>query len=316
MPSNFSPAGSAPALPYDVPSQTKSSAPIRLFGLAMIPAGIGGWWYNWRLAETQGEFYVKLCLFAPLAVAGGLLIAIRPDWVGPLRPGGSRGHKVALIAVMAFMFLFSGIDLYRLMHSHSKNAPPTQASVIAWRPEMGVPPKSALTERNSERNSQMNFLNQTYTLGSYNQKHNPTWEFVTGGETVDNWNTLITLIDRPDARTHEEMDRLSEGVMLNYKNHGGQILLAKTMQEQSGAPFNYMVAAFEEPQQQRYELNFVKVGLGKTNAIISIYGVRVSDPQDYRAKAKNYMDQSSGQVGQALGGAVLPDISALPRKVF
>jgi len=293
-----------------------SLAPLRLFGLAMIAAGVGGWWYNWHLAETEGEFYIKLCIFGPLGLAGGLLMLLRPEWAGPLRRDSTRAHKIALFSVLGFMFIASGIDFYRLKHSHSKNAPPSRASVIAWSPSMGVPPKSLLSERNSERSMEMNFLNQTYQLGSYNQKHNPTWEFVTGGETVDDWKTLVTIIDRPDARTHEELDRLAEGVMVNYKTHGGQILLAKTMREDSGATFNYMVAAFEEPAKQRYELNFVKVRLGSTNAVISIYGVRISDPQDYRTKAKNYLDQSSGEVGRALGAAVLPEISKLPRRVF
>src|SRR5438876_471162 len=241
-----------------------SLTPLRLFGLAMIAIGVAGWWFNWHLAETKGEFYIKLCILGPLGLAGGLLMALRPEWAGPLRSDSTRTHKIALFSALGLMFIASGIDFYRLKHSQSKNPPPSRAAVIAWSPSMGVPPRSALLQRNSERKTEMNFLNQTYQLGSYNQKHNPTWEFVTGGETVDNWNTLVTIIDRPDARTHEELDRLAEGVMLNYKTHGGQILMAKTMQQSSGATFNYMVAAFEEPAKQRYELNFVKVALGET----------------------------------------------------
>jgi hypothetical protein len=37
--------------------------------------------------------------------------------------------------------------------------------------------------------------------------------------------------------------------MATYKSHSGQILLTKTMRENSGAVFNYMVAAFEETGQ-------------------------------------------------------------------
>ena len=43
-----------------------------------------------------------------------------------------------------------------------------------------------------------------------------------------------------------------------------------------------MVAAFEEPVKNRFELNFVKFGLGPKNAYILVYGARVSDPKDYK----------------------------------
>jgi len=97
----------------------------------------------------------------------------------------------------------------------------------------------------------VSMMARTYRLGSYNQKSHPTWEFITGRETVDNWTTLVTLIDRPDAHSREELDRLGEGVMSNYKSHGGQILSAKTMRDKSGAAYNYLVAAFEEPAKRR-----------------------------------------------------------------
>jgi hypothetical protein len=127
---------------------------------------------------------------------------------------------------------------------------------------------------------------------------------------------MVTIIDRPDARTREELDRLAEGIMTTYKSHGGQILAAKTMRADSGAGFNYMVAAFDEPAKQRFELNFVKMALGPTNAAIMIYGVRISDPRDYRTKAKEFLDRNSGEIGRALGNGELPDISKLPRKAF
>ena len=77
-----------------------------------------------------------------------------------------------------------------------------------------------------------------------------------------------------------------------------------------------MVAAFEEPTKQRFELNFVKMALGPKNAAIMIYGVRMTDPRDYRTKAKAFLDRNSGEIGRALGNGVLPDISKLPRRVF
>lgn len=159
-------------------------------------------------------------------------------------------------------------------------------------------------------------MSKTYTLGSFNQKNKPTWEYVTGGETVDNWTTLITLIDRPDAHSAPDLDRLAEGVMQTYKTNGGRILLAKTMKDKAGVAFNYMVAAFEEPAKNRFELNFVKFGLGAKNAYIMVYGVRVSDSKDYKTKGKDFLNQHSEEIGQAVENAVLPDLTTLPRKEF
>ena len=104
--------------------------------------------------------------------------------------------------------------------------------------------------------------------------------------------------------------------MAVYKSSGGQILAARTMRENSGASFNYMVAAFEQPDKHQYELNFVKMALEAKSAVVMIYGVRVSDPRDYRSKAKDFLDRNSGEIGRALGGMPLPDISKLPRREF
>jgi len=155
----------------------------------------------------------------------------------------------------------------------------------------------------------LTFLSRTYTLGSFNQKNAATWEYVTGGETVDNWTTLVTLIDRPDAKTMPEMDRLAQGVMETYQTHGGRVLLARTMKDASGANFNYMVAGFDEPGKQRMELNFVRIAMGPKNARMAIYGVRVAD-------AKPFLTQHSSEIGQALETLKIPDLASLPRKEF
>ena len=159
------------------------------------------------------------------------------------------------------------------------------------------------------------FLDRTYHLGSFSQKNNAMWEFVTGKETVDNWTSLLTVIDRPDARTRVELDRLSEGIMSTYKSRNGQILMAKTMAGKSGEVYNYLVVAFDESAKHRYELSFAKIALSKTNAYVVVYGVRIGDP-DYLAKAKTYLTQHSGEIGRALENAVLPEIRTLPRKEF
>jgi hypothetical protein len=163
---------------------------------------------------------------------------------------------------------------------------------------------------------EITFLGRRYQLASFNHKANPQWEFVAAGETIDDWKTLITVIDRPDARTRQELDRLAEGIMSTYKSHGAKILMAKTMQDRTGAPYNYLVAAFEEPAKQRFELNFVKIALGPANAEMMICGVRITDPQDYLSKAKQFLNERSGEIGRALEEAALPDVGRLPRRVF
>jgi hypothetical protein len=163
----------------------------------------------------------------------------------------------------------------------------------------------------------LTFMNSVYTLASHNEKNNhPMWEFTTGGEPIDQWNSLVTLIDRPEAKTMEEMDRLSQGIMEVYTTHGGKVLKAQTFQDTSGKPFNYMVAAFDEPQAHRFELNFVKIATGPQHAYTAIYGVRITDPQDYVGKANKFLNEHSAEIGHALGEAKFPALDTLPRKEF
>jgi hypothetical protein len=300
----------------------RSSLPLRLFGLLFIVMSVAGWWYNRHLAETSGYFYIKLCILGPLGVFGGLLMAARPDWSGPWRADSPRGHKIALISLIGLMAILSGFEFF-----HLKGATTRTASYTRWTPAMGtpagmetpaprprVPAAPAMPVKFGA--TDMTFLGQTYHLASYNQKSNPMWEFVPPADNINDWKTLLTVIDRPDARTRPELDRLAEGIMASYKSRGAQILLAKTMQTRTGEVFNYLVAAFEEPQQQRYELNFAKMVLGPANAEVMIYGVRINDPRDYRTKAKEFLNQHSSEVGKALEEAPLPDVSSLPRRVF
>jgi hypothetical protein len=157
----------------------------------------------------------------------------------------------------------------------------------------------------------LTFLSKSYTLGSFNQKSKPTWEYVTGGESVNNWTTLITLIDRQDARTVADLDRLAQGVTDTYKSNGGRILLAKTLKDKTGAAFDYAVVAFEEPAKNRFELNFVKFAMGPKNAYIMVYGVRIPT-----SAGKDFLNQHSSEIGKAMDNAALPDLSTLPRKEF
>jgi hypothetical protein len=303
----------------------KRSFPLaRLVGLLFLAIGIAAWWYNRHLAATEGQFYIKLCILGPLGVFGGLLMLVRPEWAGPWRPDSTPAHKISLIAVIGLMVVGSGFEMYSLKRS----GPPRGPAITPWNPSMGRPPQTVAGMRLPSKYvanpgmptkaaaPEMNFQGRTYRLASFNQKHNPMWEFTLPEEKIDDWKTLLTVVDRPDASTRKDLDRLAEGLMSTFQNRGAKILLAKTMQQPSGGAFNYMVAAFDEPGRQRFELNFVKMALGPANATVLIYGVRIADPQDYRTRAKEFLDRNSGPIGMALANAAVPDTKTLPRKEF
>lgn len=162
----------------------------------------------------------------------------------------------------------------------------------------------------------VNFFGRPYRLASYNQKANAMWEFTAPNETVTNWTTLFTIVDRPDARTPPDLDRLAQGILDAYKAKGGKVLLAKTMKDSTGKPYNYIVVGFDQPAQKRFELNFVKAALGPKNAYMAIYGVRVTDPKDYVAKAKAFLNERSTEIGKELENKKVPALETLPRREF
>jgi hypothetical protein len=58
------------------------------------------------------------------------------------------------------------------------------------------------------------------------------------------------------------------------------------------------------------------VQLGPSHAGVAVYGVRITDPRDYRAKARAFLDANSGEIGRALAGLKIPNLTALPRREF
>jgi len=162
----------------------------------------------------------------------------------------------------------------------------------------------------------LTFLGKNYHLGSYNQKSKPMWEFTSTPETVNKWSTLVTVIDRTDAASMTNLDGLAEGTLTAFKNSGAKILIAQTMKDRTGKPYNYIVAAIDEPQNHRYELNFLKIGMGVKNAYILIYGARITDPVDYKAKAAKFVENHSRDIGLALDAMTAPDMSRWPRTTF
>jgi hypothetical protein len=153
----------------------------------------------------------------------------------------------------------------------------------------------------------MQLLGQTFTLADFNQKAAPMWEFTTAGESVDNWTRLLTVLERPDAKSREDLDRLAQGIMDAYKSRKGQVLMAKTLPDPKGIPYNYIIVAFDEPAKKRYELNYVKIALGAKSAYVVIYGARV-------ANAKTFLNERSGEIGMALAAMAAPNTAALPRR--
>lgn len=293
----------AQCLPQAKPDYTKP----RLFSLLLIAAGIWALWYNWHMAATEGHFSIRLTLLGPAGLFGGLLILFRPDWGGRMHKGTSSAQKIATAVVFGLIAIGSGVEFYLLDHYTGKAAQTPLATVPAMPADLGGPAESPAVL----------FMGKQYTIKSFHENPAPTWEFGTAAEPVDNWTTLLTFIDRPDVHIASELDGLSQGIESNYKSHKGQILMAKTMRDSSGLPYNYMVAAFEEPALRRYELNFVKMAIGPKNGIVSIYGVRITDPKDYQAKTKAFLSANSGPIGLALAnGGVTPDLAKLPRREF
>jgi hypothetical protein len=163
----------------------------------------------------------------------------------------------------------------------------------------------------------LTFMEHTYRLASFNQKSQPMWEFVSNRENVDAWTTLFTIIDHPEAHTPADLDTLYAGFKSDYESHGGKVLVSTTMHDDnSGKAFNYTVVGFDQPDQHRYELRFVKTALGSKNAYVAVYAVRITDPKDYGNKTRMYLHQHSSEVGTALAKVVLPDPAKLPRTEF
>lgn len=159
-------------------------------------------------------------------------------------------------------------------------------------------------------------LGTTYKLASFNNHGHAMWEFLSNGQTFDNWSTMVTVIDRTDARTAVDLDRLAEGMLTQYKSAHAIILLSRTLRDPAGKPYDYIVAAFNEPAKHRMELDYLKVARGPKNAYLLIYGVTITDKADYRKKAAKYVETHSVEIGKALGAAPTPATSTWPQKAF
>jgi hypothetical protein len=163
----------------------------------------------------------------------------------------------------------------------------------------------------------LTFMSKTYQLASFSHMNRPMWEFASPPETVDNWTSMVTLVECPGTHTNADVDKVAEGLVSIYRENHAQILMSKTMTGKSGKPYDYLVAAFEEPTKHRFEIDFVRVALMEDHqAWCLIYGKRIADAEDYLAKSKVYLNQHSSEVGQALEAMSLPSKDNFPRKEF
>lgn len=170
---------------------------------------------------------------------------------------------------------------------------------------------NAMSQLGSGSSVEIGLLDQTYHLAFYDAK-TFIWEFTTGSETVDNWTTLVTILSLPGVVAPEKLNNFSEALMSHYKSRGAQVLAYKSLKDQSGKDYNYMVAVFDEPQYNRYELDFVKMAMGRPHAFIGIYGVRITDPVNRLTKTRAYLKDNSDKIERALANARLPEIETLP----
>ena len=91
---------------------------LRIGGAVFILIGLVGWWYNWHTVMTEGYFNIKLTILGPLGLFGGLLMMVRPEFAGPLRPDSPKAHKMSMFVLIGLMAVVAGIDFYLLSHYH------------------------------------------------------------------------------------------------------------------------------------------------------------------------------------------------------
>lgn len=163
---------------------------------------------------------------------------------------------------------------------------------------------------------EVKMLNRIYRLAYYGKSNYEMWEFTSGAETVDNWTTLVTILNYPEATSLQRMDQLSEGLIKVYKSSGGQVLKAKSQQDAFGGVCNTIIVAFDEADAKRYELCFVKVAMGKSHAYAAIYGVRIPDLIDRHAKANAFLKENAIAIEQAMLSTRFPATESLPRQSF
>ncbi|HTP87099.1 MAG TPA: hypothetical protein VMJ34_09125 [Bryobacteraceae bacterium] len=158
----------------------------------------------------------------------------------------------------------------------------------------------------------VHFMGKTYRLASFHAKDQATWQFYLEGETADNWTTMFTIVDRPEAQSGKEIDKLADDVKADYAAHGGKVFVTQKNQDVNG-DYTYVVVGYDSPAKQTYELQFVKIGKKFRNGYVASYGVRITDPKDYAAKTKAFLHGQSIEIAKALAEVSLPDIGKLPR---
>lgn len=99
---------------YAAYRSSSAANPIRtrLLGGLFIVLGLAAWWYEWHMLMTEGRYSIRLGVFAPLGVFGGLLMIFYPEAAGPMRPDTPKPQKVATLVTLALFAVASGINMY------------------------------------------------------------------------------------------------------------------------------------------------------------------------------------------------------------
>ena len=81
----------------------------RLLGLALILLFAGLTYYNWSRLHGEGEYSLKMAVFGPVGVVGGLFLLLFPGMGG--KPETARA-KLIVLAVFAVGVLAGLVNWY------------------------------------------------------------------------------------------------------------------------------------------------------------------------------------------------------------
>jgi hypothetical protein len=81
----------------------------RLLGLGLIVLFAGLLYYDWHMLIEEGQYYMKLAVFAPLGIIGGLFVFLFPTKAGKPETGSD---KLIVLLVFLLGIAAGAINLY------------------------------------------------------------------------------------------------------------------------------------------------------------------------------------------------------------
>ena len=67
---------------------------FRLFALAIVAISAGATYYNWMQLNTKGQYSMKMAVFAPIGVVGGIFLLLSPTSGGV--PNSTASKVIAM----------------------------------------------------------------------------------------------------------------------------------------------------------------------------------------------------------------------------